>query len=93
MITINNLKYKVLSILEALHLYEFPVKGTARITKTLAAMTETIQQLSIGQEEAEEELADVREAIQDLEDQKHELLTVAAKAAEVRNNLLTLMGE
>ncbi len=93
MYAINTLKYKVLSILETLGFYVYPVKGAARITKTLAAMTETIQQLSIGQDEAEEELADVREAIQDLENQKHELLAVAAKAAEVRNNLLTLMGE
>ena len=93
MYTINTLKYKVLSILEALKLYEFPVKGTVRITKTLASLKNTIEQLHIGATEANDEANEVQEELDALVQRHSDLIAESRKANIVRNNLMTLTGE
>lgn len=93
MSTLTYLKYTVLNILEALHLYEFPVKGTQRIIETLDALTDTIEQLHIGADEADGEAVDITETIAELNEEREHLIIEARRAFKVKNILLTLMGE
>ena len=93
MSTISYIQYRILAVLTAVGLYEFSVKGAERITKTLSTLTDTIEQLHIGEEEALDEAADIEGTIAVLKDRQEELHTEAARAAKVKANLKTLMGE
>jgi phage shock protein A len=87
------IKYKLLSILEALGLYKFEVVGTNRITEALSALTETVEQLHYGEIEVEEEIEETQEEINELKAQLTALDNTRVKAETVRKNLLALMGE